>query len=68
MATKHADNHKDVRKSEITGVGCQAIESNPLTEQEILMFEMFERESWTPERRRAHILALVTPRSSNPQR
>lgn len=68
MATKHADNFKDVRKSEIAGVGCQAIESNPLTEREILMFEMFEREGWTPERRRAYILALVTPRSSNIQR
>ena len=68
MATKHADHHKGVRKNEIAGAGCQAIEGNPLTEQEILMFETFEREGWTPERRRAHILALVTSRSLNPQR
>ena len=33
----------------------QAIEGNPLTAEEIAMFEMFEREGWSPERRRAHI-------------
>lgn len=35
----------------------QAIEHNPLTPTEIAMFEMFEREQWPFERRRAHILA-----------
>ena len=35
----------------------QAIEGNPLTAAEIRMFEMFEREGWSHERRRAHILA-----------
>ena len=35
----------------------QAIESNPLTAAEIAMFEMFEREGWGHERRRAHIVA-----------
>jgi hypothetical protein len=35
----------------------QVIEGNPLTAGEISMFEMFEREGWTHERRRAHILA-----------
>ena len=37
----------------------QAIEGNPLTAEEVAMFEMFEREGWTHERRRAHILARV---------
>ena len=37
----------------------QAIEGNPLTAEEIAMFEMFEREGWPPERRRAHILRRV---------
>ena len=37
----------------------QAIEGNPLTVEEIAMFEMFEREGWPPERRRAHILRRV---------
>ncbi len=36
----------------------QAIEGNPLTPEEIAMFEMFDREGWSNERRRAHILAL----------
>lgn len=33
----------------------QAIEGNPLTPDELAMFEMFEREGWPPEDRRACI-------------
>ena len=33
----------------------QAIEGNPLTPDELAMFEMFERERWSPEDRRAYI-------------
>ena len=40
----------------------QAIEGNPLTAEEIVMFEMFEREGWPPERRRAHILRRIKDR------
>ena len=40
----------------------QAIEGNPLTAEEIAMFEMFEREEWSPERRRAHILRRIEDR------
>jgi hypothetical protein len=36
----------------------QAVEGNPLTADEIAMFEMFEREGWSHERRRAYILSL----------
>ncbi len=36
-------------------VHLQAIEGNPLSAEGIAMFEMFEREGWSPERRRAHI-------------
>jgi hypothetical protein len=39
----------------------QAIEGNPLTADEIAMFEMFEREGWSHERRRAHIAAMFKP-------
>jgi hypothetical protein len=39
----------------------QAIEGNSLTAAEIAMFEMFEREGWSHERRRAHILAMFQP-------
>ena len=35
----------------------QALEGNPLTAAKISMFEMFEREGWSHERRRAHIVA-----------
>jgi hypothetical protein len=34
----------------------QLIEGNPLTPEEIAMFEMFEREGWSHDRCRAHIL------------
>ena len=33
----------------------QAIEGNPLSPSELAMFEMFEREGWPPEKRRARI-------------
>jgi len=35
----------------------QTIEGNPLTEAELAMFAMFERENWPHERRRAYLLA-----------
>jgi len=34
----------------------QDIEGNPLTPEEIAMFEMFEREGWSHEKRRAYII------------
>ena len=37
----------------------QAIAQNPLDAEQIAMFEMFEREGWDHERRRAYILAQV---------
>ncbi len=33
----------------------QAVENNPLDAADIAMFEMFEREGWPPEKRRAYI-------------
>ena len=33
----------------------QEIEGNPLTPDELAMFERFEREGWSPEDRRAYI-------------
>jgi len=38
----------------------QVIEGNPLTPAESAMFETFEREGWSHERRRAHIVAQFT--------
>ena len=40
----------------------QAIEGNPLTAEEIAMFEMFEREGWSPEDCRAYILRQIRNR------
>lgn len=37
----------------------QALAGNPLTDEEIEMLEMFDREGWSRERRIAHILNLV---------
>lgn len=34
-------------------VHVQAIEANPLLPSEVAMFEMFERDEWSPEDRRA---------------
>jgi len=36
-------------------VHLQAMEDNPLDRDQIAMFEMFEREGWTHEKRLAHI-------------
>lgn len=39
-------------------IALHAIKGNPLTPDEIAMFEMFEREGWSAQQRRAHILRL----------
>jgi len=39
----------------------QEIEGNPLSSDDIAMFEMFEREAWSHDRRLAYILAAVAP-------
>ena len=35
------------------------IENNPLSVEETAMFEMFERENWSADRRRAYILGKI---------
>ena len=50
------------RRLGIPGVGAQAIAGNPLTDAEVEMFEMFKRENWPPERRRAYIMEIVQRR------
>ncbi len=44
------------RNRRVAATRLQEIEGNPLDAADIAMFEMFEREAWTHERRRAHIL------------
>jgi len=51
----------DAWKRRLAAMRLQKIESNPLTADEVAMFEMFEREGWMPEQRRTHILSLARP-------
>ena len=37
----------------------QEMEDNPLTAEEVAMFEMFEREGWSAEKRREYILSQI---------
>jgi hypothetical protein len=64
QAMRPADQAARERRLEMQHL--QAIEGNPLTADEIAMFEMFEREGWSPERCEAHILALF-PRVASPE-
>jgi hypothetical protein len=45
------------RQRRLEATKLQEVEGNPLTAQEVAMFEMFERERWSHERRRAYIIA-----------
>jgi hypothetical protein len=47
------------RKRRLEAMRLQEIEGNPLTPDEVAMFEMFEREAWPNEKCRAYILAQV---------
>jgi hypothetical protein len=39
----------------------QEIEGNPLSADQVAMFEMFETEAWPHDRRRAYLLAKAAP-------
>jgi hypothetical protein len=47
------------RQRRLEAMHLQDIEGNPLTQEEVRMFEMFEREAWSDEQCRAYILAKV---------
>jgi hypothetical protein len=49
------------RKRRLAAMRLQEIEGNPLSDDQVAMFEMFEREAWSHERRRAYILAKAVP-------
>ncbi len=59
-------NNAERRQRRLEGIKLQEIEGNPLTAEEIDMFEMFDREGWSDEKCRAHILeyALLRQKSS----
>jgi hypothetical protein len=46
-------------------MACHEIEGNPLTRDDILMFEMFDREGWSDDQRIAHIAQLAQQDSEN---
>ena len=49
------------RRRRLEAMQLQEIEGNPLTADEVRMFEMFEREAWPHEKCRAYILAKAKP-------
>ena len=51
-----------VRERLAEALHLQAMEANPLRSDEVAMFEMFEREEWSPEDRRAYITRRLTDR------
>lgn len=51
------------RERRLTAMHLQEIEGNPLDAEAVAMFEMFEREGWSNERRRAYIQAKHTNQS-----
>ena len=52
------------RQRRIAAMRLQEIEGNPLSADQVAMFEMFEREAWTHEQRRAYILAKARTRAA----
>jgi hypothetical protein len=46
----------DARQRRLEAMNLQAIEGNPFSAEDLAMFEMFEREAWPHEKRRAYIL------------
>jgi len=47
---------EEARKRRLEAMNLQVIEGNPLDAEDIAMFEMFEREGWSHDKRRAYVL------------
>jgi len=47
------------RQRRLEAMHLQEIENNPLDAEDIAMFEMFEREGWSPEQCTAYILGIA---------
>lgn len=52
------------RQRRLVAMRLQEIEGNPLSADQVAMFEMFEREAWTQEQRLAYILAKARPQTA----
>lgn len=49
------------RHRRLSAMRSQEIEGNPLSPEDVAMFEMFESEAWPHDRRLAYILAAAMP-------
>ncbi len=47
------------RERRMKAIHLQEIEGNPLTAEDIDMFEMFDRMGWTGDQRRAYIISQI---------
>ena len=56
------------RQRRFEAMDLQRIEGNPLDAEDIALFEMFERERWSFERRLAHIRAMGRNLARTPTR
>lgn len=52
------------RKRRLEAMHWQIVEGNPLDAEDVAMFEMFEREAWSFERRQAYILEKAKSRAA----
>ena len=59
FASVSRDTPETIQKRHQLGLALAKIEGNPLTPEEIAMFEMFDREGWSDERRRAYIVDSI---------
>ena len=57
---------EQARKRRLVAMRLQEIEGNPLSPEDVAMFEMFEREAWSHARRLAYIPAKAGPLSREP--
>ncbi len=48
------------RQRRLEAMKLQEIEGNPLSAEDVAMFEMFEHEGWSHERRRAYIISKAS--------
>jgi hypothetical protein len=47
------------RNRRLVAMRLQEIEGNPLSADQVVMFEMFEREAWPHDRRRAYLMDRI---------
>ena len=52
---------EEARKRRLVAMRLQEIEGNPFTAEDVAMFEMFDREGWSPDKRREYLLGLARP-------